>query len=134
MPGSYRNRRLPSFRRGQQLKAEDLNDLVEAVDSLRRAGSAGGLSRGTYGGVVYVGAPAGELRRVRAPVGGIPARSGATPGSATCTLCTYDGTTWAVGTETLLVKNDYATAVEALKLLWVTFWSGAWWVVTESCA
>jgi hypothetical protein len=38
-----------------------------------------------------------------------------------------------VGTETLLVKNDYTTAVEASKLLWVTFWSGYWFVVTEAC-
>lgn len=129
---SYRHRRMPDFRKGMHPRAEDLDLMARALESLLKAGAAGGLSRGTAGGVVLTD-PAQKILRVRSPGGGIAARSGATPGSAACDVCTWDGTSWAVGSETLTVKNDYPTAVEATKLLWVVYWLGDYWVMTEEC-
>jgi hypothetical protein len=73
------------------------------------------------------------LVRVLSPSGGIAARSGGTPGSATCTLCTWNGTTWTSTGGSLTVKSDYPTAVAGSKLLWVTPWGSDYFVVTEQC-
>jgi hypothetical protein len=73
------------------------------------------------------------LIRVLSPAGGIAARSGGTPGSASCTLCTWNGTTWTSTGGSLTVKNDYPTAVGGSKLLWVTPWGGDYFTVTEQC-
>jgi hypothetical protein len=77
--------------------------------------------------------PGNTVLRVSSPVGGIPARSGGTPGSAVCTTCTWNGTTWAGGGPNLTVKNDYPTAVAGSKLLWVVSWGNEYFVMTEQC-
>jgi hypothetical protein len=210
VPRSYR---APRFFRGQHPRADDLQALSDGLEELRRARTAGPLSRGSAGGVadlrprrwlakivasgvvssktfyswqaVYETAagvyanldlsfsgkwnaenPAYErngntavptgtivemewdpttalarffytspsgLIRVLSPAGGIAARSSGTPGSATCTLCTWNGTTWTSTGGSLTVKNDYTTAVGASKLLWVTLWGSDYFVVTEAC-
>jgi hypothetical protein len=73
------------------------------------------------------------LMPVKSPSGGIPAMSGSTPGSATCTLYTYDGTDFTLGTETITVKNVYSSSTAGNNLTWVAWWSGAWFVITEGC-
>lgn len=80
-----------------------------------------------------------EQRRVaiaKAPSGGIPARSGTTPGSASCTF-------WEIGTGPTLaatsvsetVYNISGTAVAANALITVNreYLSGLWIVIMESC-
>lgn len=102
--------------------AKTLHDMARAGG--QRGGNAGGLP---------------EQRRVaiaKAPSGGIPARSGTTPGSATCTF-------WEIGTGPTLaatsvsetVYNISGTAVAANALITVNreYISGLWIVIMESC-
>jgi hypothetical protein len=214
VPRSYR---APRFFRGQHPRADDLQALSDGLEELRRARTAGPLSRGSAGGVadlrprrwlakivasgvvssktfyswqaVYETAagvyanfdlsfsgkynaenpayerngntavPTGTIVEmewdastalarffytspatsgsnvypVQAPAGGIAARTGTTPGSATCTMYTWNGTAFQATGSTLTVRNPYPSAVGASKMLWVVDWSGATWVVSESC-
>jgi hypothetical protein len=214
VPRSYR---APRFFKGQHLAADDLQALSDGLEELRRARTAGPLSRGTAGGVadlrprrwlakivasgvvssktfyswqaVYETAagvysnldlsfsgkwnaenpayerngntavPAGtivemewdpttalarffytspatattQVYPVKAPAGGIAALSGTTPGSGSCTLYVWSGGSFAATGGTVTVRNPYSSAVGANKLLWVADWSGATWVVSESC-
>lgn len=107
--------------------------LLEALDRM-------GFGRGTAvqwlpGGIplVWSTIPDLAIRPVRAPSTGIPAKSGNTPGQGTCTLYTWNGTAHVVGTDTVVVRNDYGTAVGANKLIKIHYWQGEWWVLTESC-
>jgi hypothetical protein len=77
--------------------------------------------------------PGNTVIRVLSPSGGIAARSGGTPGSATCTLCTWNGTTWTSTGGSQVVKNDYPTAVAGTKLLWAVNWGSEYFVMTEQC-
>lgn len=79
------------------------------------------------------GASGNTVIRALSPSGGIAARSGGTPGSATCTLCTWNGTTWTSTGGSQVVKNDYTTAVGASKLIWAVSWGGDYFVMVEAC-
>jgi hypothetical protein len=88
------------------------------------------------GELIFDAIPGGAgntVLRVKAHSAGIAARSGATPGSAVCTLCTWNGTTWTSTGASITVKNDYSTAVGASKLIWVVDWAGDYFVMTEEC-
>lgn len=80
-----------------------------------------------------------ENRRVaiaKAPVGGIPARSGTTPGSATCTFWEIgSGPTLAATSVSETVYNISGTAVAANAFITVNreYVSGTWIVIMESC-
>jgi hypothetical protein len=80
-----------------------------------------------------VAAAGTQVYPVKAPSGGIAALSGTTPGSATCTMYTWNGTAFQATGSTLTVRNPYSSAVAASKLLWVADWQGATWVVSEAC-
>ena len=72
-------------------------------------------------------------RPARAPGGGIAARSGASVSSAECTFYEWDGSSFTLGTETVTVRNSYTSSVGASADIWVVFWAGSWWVLTEGC-
>jgi hypothetical protein len=72
----------------------------------------------------------------KAPVGGIPARSGNTPGSAVCSLVSIEtGPTLTVGSVQETVYNISATAVSANTWIFINreYITGKWVVVMESC-
>jgi len=70
-----------------------------------------------------------------APGGGIAARSGATPGSASCAIYRHDDADGSMDdtsdTETIL--NPYLTAVTAGSIGWAIWKAGHYYVATESC-
>jgi hypothetical protein len=72
---------------------------------------------------------------VQAPIGGIPALSGTTPGSATCTEYLYTSATSfaTTGGSTLTVYNAYPVAVGASKLVGAVYFKGQYWALTEQC-
>jgi hypothetical protein len=75
------------------------------------------------------------MRPALAPAGGIAAATGTTtitPGSATCTLLVWGGTTLTSG-DSVTVKNKYSVAVGASKRIDIYWWAGEWWVATEQC-
>jgi hypothetical protein len=80
-----------------------------------------------------------EQRRVaiaRAPSSGIPARSGTTPGTASCTFLEIaTGPTLATTTISETVYNVSGLAVEANSYIFVNreYVSGKWVIVMESC-
>lgn len=102
--------------------AKTLHDMARAAG--QRGGAAGGVP---------------EQRRVAialAPGGGIPARSSATPGTATCTLYEINsGGSLAATTNTETVYNISAAAVAASAYIFINreYVSGKWVVVMESC-
>lgn len=67
------------------------------------------------------------------PGGGIPARSGATLGSATCTRYTVAGGTRASTSQTATVYNDFGTAIGASRDIIAGFIDGVWVVMSEDC-
>lgn len=79
------------------------------------------------------------IQKAKAPTGGIAAKSGSTPGSATCTLYKWDGTSETLDTATVTVKNSYSSAVGANKDIWIvsrprsTGSTSDWFVLTEAC-
>lgn len=66
------------------------------------------------------------------PGGGIAARSGATPGSATCVFEDH-GTGSAATGSSFTVFNYYTAAVGASKKIYVHWVDGHWEVLTEQC-
>ena len=80
-----------------------------------------------------------EQRRVAIALtglGGIPARSGATPGTATITLCEIDGTNGL--TTTTITETGYnisGLSVDGNRYIFVNreYVSGKWVVTMESC-
>jgi hypothetical protein len=85
------------------------------------------------------GDPLPEQRRValaKAPSGGIPARSGTTPGSATCTFWEIaTGPTLTATSISETVYNVSGTAVAANAIITVNreYITGKWIVIMESC-
>jgi hypothetical protein len=129
--------RLRRVRADDPVLHTEWNKLCDAVERLQVQvdGSSGLEVADTPGGQVLRFAGKGTaLRPAKAPAGGIPALSGATPGSATVTFYTWDGTSFSLGSETATAKNVYGSAVGANKLVWVTRWRGTWFVLTEACA
>ena len=125
----------PRVRAGAKLSAKLWNRLCDAVDRCRILDNAGGgldIRRGPEGTTLTV---AGEESPVpaQAPSGGVPAKVSGTPGSAVCTLFTWDGTSHVLGSDTATVLNDHPAAVGANKLIKIYRWSGAWWILTEAC-
>ena len=66
--------------------------------------------------------------------GGIAARSGSTPGKASVTLCTFDGTTITTGTTVVDAYNLALGAVGASKYLILISVLGYNFVVWEDCS
>jgi len=66
------------------------------------------------------------------PAGGIPAMSGATPGSATCTIFDFNGTTIASG-RSVKVFNMASGAIGASKYIVITLIDGCWFIIVEAC-
>lgn len=72
---------------------------------------------------------------VYTPGGGIAARSGTTPGSATCNIVTWNGTALSnSGNGTVTVYNAYSAAFSASKYAWCLYWKGSYWGATQECA
>lgn len=95
---------------------------LRAVDALSSGGSGTSSGSGTAG-IYFV-----------APVGGIPARSGTTVGSATCNVWSRSGTTIASAATTATIYNVSSTAVGASKYGWAAWDGSGYIVVVESCA
>lgn len=120
-----------------------LNALVEEINRWNKAQSDGliGFINDDVGPRWHLNyfSAAGQITKAKAPSGGVAAKSGNTPGSATCTLYTWDGTSEVLGTNTVTVKNSYATAVGANKDIWIVARtrnggsSTDWFVLTEAC-
>lgn len=70
---------------------------------------------------------------VKTPVGGIAALSGTTPGSGTCTLYGWDGTSFAVTTLEVLVRNPWAFAAGGNKTAVVFKFASTYWLLTWEC-
>ena len=68
------------------------------------------------------------------PGGGIPARSGATLGSATCTRHTVTNGTRASTTDTATVYNDFTTAIGASTDIVAIRVDGIWLAIAEDCS
>lgn len=73
------------------------------------------------------------LKLATSPSGGIPAKSGSTPGSATCTMLQYNGSTVSSGAS-IAVKN-YGTSIvgAGTKTIVIAWIDGAWFAVNEYC-
>lgn len=82
---------------------------------------------------VFTGIAGGDIKHFAAPVGGIPARSGSTLGSATCTLLTIAGGTRATTSATYTVYNNFTTAVGASHDIAAAKINGIWSVIAEDC-
>lgn len=67
------------------------------------------------------------------PGGGIPARSGATLGSASCTLLTVTSGTRATTATSATVYNDFLTAISGSVDIIATKIDGIWVVFAEDC-
>ena len=67
------------------------------------------------------------------PGGGIAARSGATLGSATCTLLTLAGGTRATTSAAYTVYNDFLSAVSGSVDVMAARVNGIWVVIAEDC-
>ena len=65
--------------------------------------------------------------------GGIGARSGATLGSATCTMLTVAGGTRATTSTTATVYNDFLTAIGGSVDIAAAKVDGIWLVIAEDC-
>lgn len=76
------------------------------------------------------GAPA----TMRTPSGGIPAMSGTTAGSATCTFYVTNGDSQTLGTATAVVYNDFPTAFDGSRKIKVRWEGGAWRILVQSCS
>jgi hypothetical protein len=129
-------RKPPEFQAGQPVSAAALRALAAAVRRQRvTVDPTSGLqaSERPEGTTIRLASRALGCIPVQAPVGGIAALAGTTPGSATCTRYTWTGTAFALGSATLTVRNSYGSAVGAGKLVWATWWQGSWWVLTEAC-
>jgi len=108
--------------------------LIERANNLKVDPSSGlELQDLPAGPLLRIGRRFVEVSPARAPAGGIPARVGSTPGSAVCTLYTWDGTAFALGTQADTIRNHYTAAVGANKDITVYRWAGALWVLTEQC-
>lgn len=108
---------------------EGARRVAEATKGYERLVKGGGVpDRG--GGPRLWG---GRIRTVLSPSAGIPGMVGTTPGQAICTARTWNGTARTLGTETLLVRNDYPGAVGGNKVCKIHWEDGAWWDATESC-
>lgn len=79
------------------------------------------------------GASGSQVKAFAAPAGGIAARSGATLGSATCTLLSVAGGTRSTTSTTYTVYNDFSTAVGANKEIMAAKIDGIWVVIAEDC-
>jgi hypothetical protein len=108
-------------RTGQRILAA-----VRYFETLIRGGGPG---RGRY----PVGVAGLTVRAARSPSGGIPAMTGTTPGSATCTFYTFDGTSQTLGSETATVRNDLPAAVDGNRKIKVYWDQGSWWFLVQSC-
>ncbi len=82
---------LPKFRRGDVLKADDLNVIVDAIASSGLIRGGPGLSVRRSSGGTQITSVAGAYRAIGVASGNIAARSGTTPGSGTVTVKWYDG-------------------------------------------
>jgi hypothetical protein len=78
-----------------------------------------------------VGSDDGFLAKT--PSGGIPALSGTTPGSASCTLGWFDGSAIQTTTDTLTIYNIGTTAVAGNKWCLINWFDSTPFVVVEPC-
>lgn len=75
----------------------------------------------------------GGIQFYLTPSGGIPARSGSTLGSATCTLLSLDSGTRTVTATTRTVYNDFLSAVGGSVDIAAALVDGIWVVIAEDC-
>lgn len=83
---------------------------------------------------VVVSSEAAGVKHFVTPVGGIAARSGATLGSATCTMLTIAGGTRATTAATATVYNNFTSAVGGSVDIVAAKIDGVWSVIAEDCA
>ncbi len=72
---------------------------------------------------------------VKTPIGGVPALSGTTPGSADCTLMSWDGTTFQLTSPAVIlpVRNPWSFAAGGNKVAVIFRWAATYWLLTWSC-
>jgi hypothetical protein len=108
----------------------DTERVAEATRTVERSIRGGKPDRRRY--PILSGSPG--IRTALSPSGGIPAMSGSTAGSATCTFYDSSGATQTLGTETATVYNDFPTAVNANRKIKVHWEGGAWRFLVQSCS
>ena len=122
--------------RGEPISARFLQAVARAVEGLLRLKAGPGLRETNVHGMrvlSLVNPDTQPVRALRAPSGGIPARSGLTCGSATCTFYNEDPTNYQLSDETATVYNDYRVAVANNGEIRARYRNGRWWVLTEEC-
>jgi methenyltetrahydromethanopterin cyclohydrolase len=127
-------RDFPRVRSGDRLTPRLLNLIFRELERWNRLKVANGSITQGESPVITCGVGgAGGGVWCRSPGGGIAAISGTTPGSATCTLYTWDGTSFSLGSDEITVKNPYAAAVGASKKVWAVKWQGDYWAANWEC-
>lgn len=125
-------------RPGHAIRARLLEGLARAVEGLVRLRVGPGLELTWVGDVPCLrlaapAAPTATIQVAQAPAGGIAARSGSTPGSATVTLENLSGGSYSSGS-TVTCYNWTNTAVGANH--WIAMGqdaSGNWTFLSEDC-
>jgi hypothetical protein len=126
-------RQFPRVRDGTALTPRHMNIIYAELERWNRLDVAGGSFTNGPTPFITVGTGSDGVQLCRSPGGGIDAISGTTPGSADCTLYTWDGSSFAIGSETITVKNRWTTAVGATKRVTAVWWRGDWWAENWEC-
>lgn len=130
--------RIEDFQPGQELSADDLNRLVDALNRLlgfnvsKDCGLT--LQWSPFGPILGYIAPRQALI-AKTPSGGIAAMSGTTPGSATCRIWNRGPTGALVDSLVdVTVYNMSGSAVAGTKYIQAKRIDGVLWVDVESCS
>jgi hypothetical protein len=80
-----------------------------------------------------VGTDNGSMIPVKSGGSGISAGSMASPASATCTMCKWNGTGIETNDRTVTVYNKWSTGVPANVIMDCYWWAGKLWVASYDC-
>ena len=117
---------------GSPVSARGINEPQETLEELSRAIYLGDLNSSDVGGARNVRSRVITKRIAMSPSGGIPARSGTTPGSATVVTYVFDGTTLYAG-NSVTAYNLSGTAVGDSKYIMICRVQDFWFVDFEDC-
>lgn len=130
------SRQLPRLKAGKPISAKAVNATIDAVERSRPVvGSGNGIALAQLpNGFSFRALKQAACIYIQSPGGGIPARSGTTLGSASCTWYIRQNAALVSTGRTVTVYNASSTAVAASRY-GVAGWDGDGWVVlVESCA
>lgn len=121
---------------GKPVSAAVINQGVDAAETLDNLGASAGLGmvKTVRGRLLRLAVQALHIEIAQAPAGGVPARSGATPGSSTVTVQSFNGTSLSATPMTVTAYNVSATAaIGASKYLGIIKLRGYWWIFMAEC-